>query len=222
MDDKPKYLVFRVYSREECLEVPDRNPYRFYGWSGSKSVIKAFLQQRSKNKYQVRKMRDEDLAYYLSETDPDLLTLIDFVPLKVVATGEEVKFFTTRSELEETEKRIQRYFRNLSKIIDRTGSVEIFEMYRNLDQFYGESLDFIGFLPPEADDLFDVAEFGGATSETEKVAWEIEQAYLGTLDCPLEEMEHDGRIPGLMMISNVANKILYSMESFIKVLYEDM
>jgi hypothetical protein len=50
----------------------------------------------------------------------------------------------------------------------------------------------------------------------------IEQAYDGAAMSPYETYKNKTELPGLSMLTDVASKILYSVESFIKVLREDL
>ena len=215
------YLVYRQYSdREKHLH---SDQCVFYGWSESKDVIKAFRSQRAHNKYIVEKADTETIAARFAQTDMPSETMIDFIPLKMASTKEVVKFFTTRNEMQNIEKIIQRIFIDQARLVDRDdGHTTLLELYMNLDEWYKGALEYIGFVPPELEFLFDSAEFRETSESEYGIEQRIDEAYDGLFEWPQEEQVHDMTIPGLCGMKYVHNKIIYSLESFIKAARDDL
>lgn len=213
-----KYLVYRVYTRDERPNIDERAS--FYGWSNNKSMIKAFTSQRSKKKYKILKVDQDEIARRFSEEIDDEEAALDFVKIKSASTHEEIFFITTMNELKETEKRIQRMFIDQASLSGIDGKGNYLEMFMNLDDYYADALYYIGFRPPEVDILFPSADYHDDYSNITKIEELIDDAYDGKYQSPAEV--RDNRIPGLVAIEDVANKIYYSVESFVKVLKDDL
>lgn len=222
MKEKYKYLVYRAYSRKERPYVSSNDRLVLYGWTANKNVLDAFFEQRDKKKYRVKKTTDEEIKEVLNtEMSPDMM--IDFIDLKSASTGEIVKFFMTQMELISTEKNIQHYFQDLSRLVDRdNGKKKLLELYLNLDEYYIDALQYLGFNPPELSDLFDSVDYLDSPSGFMDIDGLIDGAYESICDVPHEYEYHQGIIPSIPMMENVNNKILYSVESFIRVLRDDM
>lgn len=226
MEEKYKYIVYRVYKKSERPEVSER--YMFYGWTESKSVIKVFLKQRNKKKYEVLKMTDEEVIFNIPNSDEVITydTMIDFVKLRSAKTDEEIYFFTTLTEMKEAEISIQRLFHDMSsidKIRDKGDGRNYLNMIFNLDDYYLSALFYIGYRPPEIDVIFPSASELDNFSTLYEVEESIEDAYSGVADHPIDDM--DGRfrnIPGLLTIEDVASKLIYSIESFVMVLKDNL
>lgn len=221
MGSDSRYLVYRVYDKKERPDIYERS--RLYGWSKNKNVAKAFLRQRSSNKYSVIKMPQEKLAEIFSENYEDSEFMIDFIKLKSAETHEEFIVFMTRTEMLEAEIKIQRMFHNLSSLNNIPGDGNYLELFLNLKDYYAEALRYIGYRPSEVDILFPSANFHDDISDVSNVIDQIELAYNGGSCFPTETETYGVSAPlGLSTIDDVANKILYSLESFIKVLKDDM
>ena len=202
-----RYLVYRIH-RNPTEE--DINP--LYGWSDSKDIIKAFMSQRDNKKYVVKKVREDDIGEAFSEVAWDDTNKINYLPLQSVTTGETVCLFMTLQEMQETEKHVQRYFRELANIIELS-NFKVFDLYINLKSRYIEALGLVGFDPNIGDDFNGF--FGGFCTEEWPQEWEISQAYQMKVD-------PRNRPPGLETLTTVASKIIYSLESFIKVMRDDL
>ena len=213
---KKRYLVFRVYQRDE-----DHEDW-LYGWTFDRNVVKVFLEQRDTRKYSVRKISEEELADLLSDVPWDSSNMIDYVELPVSATGKSVTLFMTKNELCEVEKRIQRYFRKLSTIIDNEhGSFVVLNLFQNLIPRYLDALDFLGFRPPELENMDESVPYHGCPEDEDDVSdrttsWEIDQAY------QLTPMIDHQSVPGMSMLTKVSTQIIYSLESFIIAMREDL
>ena len=219
MKDDHIYLVYRVYSKKER---PDYNSrIIFYGWTNSKNVIKAFFQQRNKSKYYVCKTSMEELGERFSENNLEYNNFIDYLPLRFVSTGEKINFFMTIDEMHEAEIKIQRYFREKCELvtIDK-GKTHLLNLFMNLDDYYVNALEYIGFIPPEINELFPSA--NPLEDNIEDIEDMISDGYDTYYGAPAEHLEHLSTPPGISIMDKVYTKILYSVESFVKILKEDL
>lgn len=208
------YLVYRTYSAEEMPNASEEELRPLYGWSCSKDVIRAFCAQRSPEKYLVVKVSEYQVGEVLSEVAWDDTNEIDYLKLQVAATGEEVKLFMTKCEMEECEIKIQRYFRDLADIVAKRG-FRALDLYVNLRNKYIAPLRVIGFNPMESVDMDDTGMHRGFCTDEFAVDWEIHQAYQSN-------DRFDNKIPGLQTMTNIHSKVIYSVESFLKVMRDDL
>ena len=214
------FLVYRVYSAKERPDTSRDARMVFYGWTYNKNVIKALFTQRDKSKYYVVKTDKEEIGDNYAENMLEYDSMIDYIPLKFASTKEEIKFFTTKEEMQQAEIRIQRMFREMCNLVDRDkGNIILLTLFMNLKDYYAFPLEYIGFQPPEINDLFQSMD---AESSLEDIEDLITDGYSSALQSPYEEIVHSNKIPGLTFLGNTYLKILYSVESFIKVLKEDL
>lgn len=217
MKDDQRYLVYRVYSKKERPNINSNGRIIFYGWTNNKNVIKAFFQQRDKSKYRVYKTNLEELGEKFSENDLELNNFIDYLPLKFVSSGEKINFFLTMDEMQEVEVKIQRYFREKCELVAiDEGKMNLLNLFLNLDDYYADALEYIGFIPPEINALFPSAD------PDDDIEYNISVGYDTYYGAPVERFKHLSAAPGLNMIDKVYMKILYSVESFVKILKEDL
>ena len=169
-----RYLVFRYYSQDEGSDIHYQDRTVFYGWTDHKSVLKAFMAQRSESKYLVKKLPKLDVTemveHGIHEEIDESNRMIDFIKLKSSISGEEFILFMTGYEMEETEKQIQAAIRSFA-------SIDMFEQYdAEIDQ--------------------------------------ISNGY------SKRNSSHDPR--GTKELLDDFSKVIYSLESFIKVMRQDM
>lgn len=221
-DERKVFLIYRYFYDEP--ERDKREQKVLYGWTFSKNMLKGFLKQRNNKKYIVCKVnREEFQRNYEEFADSDRI-MLNYVKLKSVKDQQEYCFFTTLDELEATEVEIQHYFSELSTIDDVEGIDRILIEIMNLKKYYLDALIYLGYRPSQIDQLFPSAseydEFNGCS----KAESEIEYAYSG--DFSFSPMEYGEakieKIPGLNTLESVHNKIIYSLESFIKILKDDL
>ena len=212
MSDKI-YLIYRTYSRKEKEEFSHRQDHLF-GWTRSSSLIKAFLMQRDNKKYKVIKTNREEIADVMSENYLDDETEMDYINLKSASTGAEIKFYTNKDELSMIESNIQQYFSDLCSFdkYDVNTMKRIIDMISHLDDIYDEALEVIGFRPREMESLF--------PGQDDEWVNEIHQDIFNAYNSYQISKRHS--IPGLEAMTDVSKKIYYSLESFIKVLVEDL
>jgi hypothetical protein len=219
MKDYQRYLLYRVYSKKERPDINSNGRIIFYGWTNNKNVVKAFFQQRDKSKYRVYKTNLEELGEKFSENDLESNNFIDYLPLKFVSSGEKINFFLTMNEMQETEVRIQRYFREKCElvVIDE-GKTNLLNLFLNLDDYYADALEYIGFIPPEINALFPSVD----QLVDDDIEYNISLGYDIYYGAPVERSKHLSTAPGLNMVDKVYMKILYSVESFVKILKEEL
>ena len=222
MSDDRIFVVHRVYNKDDRRY--DYSKSSIYGWTDNKNIIKAFLSQRNRNKYYVDKMygsAKEILEGFYNDLDPD--NMINYIKLKSVNNKDkDFYLFMTANEMQEAEINIQKYFRDLCSISNIEGKGDYLGMIENIDPYYADALDFIGYRPPEISAMYPSSDYADDPGEIIGITELIETAYCGSGISPYEEAENKGNLPGLSMLTDVANKILYSVESFIKVLRDEL
>jgi len=219
------YLVYRIYTKKERPNVKDRSI--FYGWSKNKSIINAFMNQRTKSKYMSIKLYSDDPRLENMRSDYiDEHHMIDFVILHSSADPLiNIKFFTTTNEMMNTEIQIQRLFHESSPLsnIDPDEISVYVNMMLNLKDKYFDALDFIGFRPQEIDQLYDSSDEKDNFNNLEDIENQITEAYEDSMYQCSEGIIKGYREPfGSNVIDDIASKVIYSIESFVKVLKDDL
>lgn len=212
-------MIFRVYTKDERRD-PDTRAI-FYGWTRNKSVLKGFFSQRDKKKYKVIKMTDEFIAEQFSEDNTDQDTCIDILKIKTIE-GEEVSLFATSREIHQAEIDIQRLFHDKSSLENIKGNGNYISMLLNLDEYYSSALELIGYRPMEVDILFQSADPNDSYNGLYKTEEEIHDAYDGIYTYPDDNEERGLRVEGLSSIEDISSRVIYSLESFIKVMKDDL
>lgn len=222
MNEKKIYVIHRVYSKKEKY-INDRKSY-LYGWTDNKSILKAFLSQRTKSKYGIDEIyADPEDILDGQYNDLDSNNMLNYIILKSVNNKiDDYYFFMTYNELQETEKRIQKYFRDLCSISNIYYDDDYLGMLSHINEYYARALDFIGYRPPELSAMYPSADYTDDPGEIIGITELIDSAYCGAAIHPYEEINVNGKIPGLSMLTDISTKIIYSVESFIKVLKDDL
>lgn len=216
------YLVFRNYSYKERPHSTPDNRLEFYGWSQDKKVIKAFMIQRSKDKYKVVKKYKEMFPEAMLESWVDIETMIDFIMLPSVTTGNEVPLFMTKQEMSEVEIKLRKYFKELPKLVEMAnGEITLLRMYTNLKDKYHDVLNIIGYQPNELKTLYDDSMSDEYSESYIKDLYSEYVTELGCEDC--RKIGHD-EIPGRdwAIENDISYKIIYSVESFVKIMKDDL
>lgn len=214
---KTTYAVFRVYSSADMPDPSTRSV--FFGWSDSKQVIKAFLEQRDKKKYKVIPLSDDDKRNYRFYPDIENRdAMIDYVRLRIAETHEEIHFFSTLKETHVAEVRIQERFHEMCSIPDE----HLLRMFIHIDPYYMDALELLGYQPKEVDMMFDCADYHDECNSLSLAREEIDDAYAGMYDSPPDDCERYEYAPGLMALTRVGDKLLYSVENFVSALVEDL
>lgn len=215
-----KYIVFRVYPE-------DKDRGRFYGWTSSKSVAKGFTKQRSREKYKVFKVLNDDIERYENANDTGIggieisrEYMIDFVKLLSQSDRKPYIIFTTLSELREFEISIRGLFKDLSSVSTIDGDYKYLNMLHNLQDRYSNALETIGYRPPEMDSLYD------SNSEDayrlEDVEDMVNNAYDDASSLRQSEYSIHNELPGRSYMNDIFNLVIYSLESFIRVMKNEM
>ena len=224
---KTRYLVFREYTREERPSIEERSA--FYGWTDSKEVIKVFLKQRDPSKYIVRKSKiiKEDgvpMEYLVGGGDTPLFdgdeeeVKINYLLLTSSVTGEKVKLFMAPREMNEAEQMIQTMLSEKASLSNIKADGDYVEMIINLRHKYAEALNLIGYRPPDISYMFPHGEYD---SQVGHIIDEIESAYSFESYGFDPESDHS-RPMGSLYMEDIYSKVVYSVESFIMVLRDDM
>ena len=220
MAEEKVYLIFRIYNKKERIRSDKKS--RFYGWTKDKNILKAFISQRTKNKYYSEKTYLDIDEVQIDSYDLDINNQIDFIKLKSVSNNDDFYLFMTLDEAQEAEKKIQRYFRELCYLSNIPGKGDYLGMFIHLEDYYADALDFIGYRPPEISAMFQSADIRDDPGDIEGVEELIDEAYSGNYESPQETFSKKSSLPGLFVLPDIASKIIYSVESFIKVLCEDL
>jgi hypothetical protein len=192
--------VYRVHSDEPSYS---KENSRIYGWTVSKKVLKGFFKQRDRSKYYVHKTTGYEIGEFYSHNDMSEKHMISLIKLKSNNTSNEFSLFMTAEELEESEVKIRRIFTDLSRVsnIDKSKIPTYVRMVLNLKEKYTDSLYFIGYRPPEIQSMFD-------SVDNENDLYSLSKNNLLKLD--------------MLYSDDVFRLIIYSLESFIKVLKNDL
>ena len=155
----------------------------------------------------------EDITQTLSENKE-----INFIKILSSKSKKEFTFFLTSSELMEIEMRIQKLFVDQSSILNLTKEGELIYNYceaiMNLKKKYADALDIVGFQPPEIAELLDGDNSYG--EEYESFSDEMRRAYEHKEDYE-DYVKRKNRLPGSVLYLDVCRKVIYSLESFVKV-----
>lgn len=231
MDKDKKYMIFRVYSEKERPGVSYNDRIVFYGWTASKIVMKAFMKQRSKDKYVVKRLHDEDLQKY--NLYSGLENMVDFISLPSKTSGEKVNIFMTKNEMCEVERALSKFIRSSFTLqdIDDDGTKEsgkryqrILEMFVNLKEKYQDALDYFSIWPSELNSLYDDVEYREGDDSRYDVDYMIEASYNEEYDVPHETYVHDSIAPGHRAVSawKLTERLFYSAEAFIMIMRDNM
>ena len=157
-DDKTYYIMIRT-----PVAHYDSSPY-IYGWSDSKSVVKAFMKQRSKKKYKIQKATADEIGKMFGHNDLIEDLKIDYLKLRSSINGEKYTLFMTLNEKIEAESKIQRILRDLCSLSNiyvkdpKKDTMYYLHLFLHIKSQYAEALECIGYHPKEIDTLFASAE----------------------------------------------------------------
>ena len=154
-------------------------------------------------------------------TSLDEHNMINFIRLKSVNNDGDFDIFMTASEMQEAEIKIQRYFRDICSISLIPGNDDYLSIIINLDNYYADALNFIGYRPPEISAMYPSADYRDDPGEIIGIEELIDEAYSGSIISPSEDYIHPTTLPGLSVLTDIASRTYYSVESFIKVLRDD-
>lgn len=215
MGKNKRYMIYRKYSREERSE---EERFVFWGWSSSRDAVLGFLRQRSHKKYKIVEIKMSEMFKIYGEDDLDEDSRLNMVTLLSAKTRKPSVLFTTQIELNETKKKIQRMFRDAASLGDVCGSdtVEVLHLFMRIKPYYASALYFIGFRPPEVDAMYDSADYHDDYSGIESIEEEIDSEHADDTSKPTLDPFRSS------IVDDVSKKIIYSLESFIAILKDDM
>ena len=209
MDDKIYYLIYR--------QEDDTNNFTFHSWTSNKFIAKAFLTQRNPKKFRLIKVRRNEFNKLSNQISDIEIRMIDYLKIASSKTGEFITLFISKEDLRETEIKIQRLFSskcNFKLNFHKEEITYMANLYLNLKKEYIEALDIIGYHPEEISELFPNC------NDWEEIAVDqIENIYSFLFNGT--NYEHTDYIPGILGLSTVASKIIYSLESIVKVMKDD-
>ena len=212
---KDKYiLIYRIH--DPSIKRYKEQNMEYYGWTQSKIVAKAFLNQRTKGKYISSKFSIEDIEDITKTLSDD--KEIDFIKITSSKSKKETTIFLTSAELMEIEMRIQKLFVDACSIVNLTRDGETIYNYceaiMNFKKKYADALEIIGYQPTEIAELLDGDYSYG--EEFQSFSDEMKRAYQYKDDYE-EYRDSRNRLPGSILYMDVCRKVVYSLESFIKV-----
>lgn len=198
-----------------------RNRFRtkedpIYGWTESKSAARMFLEERKKKKYTIMKSRYKELQKRFSEFEDQLDRYrLDLVRFKSAKDGKDYYLISTLNELKSYEMNCQDLFRYMSSTekIDPNRIEYFLDLVANIQKEYASALNIIGFVPREFESLFP------GEDSMEWVQHGIDSSYE---DIDIREYHKRYEMPGRAATNEIYMRIIYSLESFIRVMKEDL
>ena len=189
--------VYYVYRKGD-----NEDHHSLFGWTYNKSILKAFLKQRGGKYYFSEK--------YLSDHttgEHDDTSMLQILKLKSCQTGDDIPIVTTEDEKLMFESEIQRYFDMLSRFDELAAEydVDILDLVHhvsNLKDEYSDALHLLGYRPIEISSVYDT----------------IEEAYSDWLTLSWEERPDKELCGPYFIVDDPAKIIIYSFESFVKVM----
>ena len=219
MEPTERYMVFRMPDNSDAYtkgSIPT-----FWGWSRSKAVIKVFRHQRDQKKYKIMIMDEEDIAKHLSENLTDDSTMINWIELGNTETGEMIPFFTTKVEMETMEIKIQSMVSDACSLKDIPNMTACIEAILNLRDEYAKVLELIGFQPKELSYIFDSVNERDDPYSIEGISDRICESYEFHAAYP-EDNEFKHKVIGAQAMTSLARQIIYSIQSAVAVLRDDL
>ena len=221
-DDKIIYLIIRIYLDSERQSPSLYGTDRFYAWTYNKKLVKAFLDQRNKNKYRVLKIPFNEVPpKYQDELFDN--NRLDVAPLRSIKNKDNsiVYFISTMDEIIESKIKIHRIFHDLcllSKMkFNNKRSLDYYlEMIASLKSKYFHALDYIGYRPRELMDKYDRIH----EDTIDGIADEISIYYDRHIETHHQKSLKP--IPMKLYFDDVSKEIFYSLEAFVKVLRHEL
>lgn len=195
-----------------------------YGWTFSKSILYIFLKQRNK-KYNFIQVSKDELELTFNADGTTSQRMVNFVRLKSVLTGTDFNLYLTSLELKNTEVLIQRLIRDQAALTlnfkDGDKLIKATWMILNLKDRFSSALFLLGYRPKEITGLFPENEFGSVDGIEEIIESAYEEVWLPP-SMYNSIFNNKSKIPSLNILPDLYSKIIYSLESFIKVLRDEL
>jgi hypothetical protein len=169
-------------------------------------------------------MYADEIGKFYGEDVTDAGSEINMIKLKSAKSGEFVVIFMTANELKTTEIEIQEMFRQASKLEPMGNRIaEGVEMVTHLTPYYSDALDFIGFRPPEVDSMYPGLEDAAYNDGLTRIEQLVETAYHENIE-GYPNLRSELILSSMMTetLRDVFTKIVYSLESFVKVMKNDL
>ena len=187
-----------------CRVIDDNQP-EVFAKTTSKSIAKAFIAQRSRRKYFCRKIYPDDTDLF---DDHDTIDTFTTINLYSINGKDHIQFFTTQHEINEIEHKLKNLLMEACSFENKGDDIiKLVAMYINLDSYFKDALEYLGFIPSQVDDVFNSAyeDRGSARDD------EIDDG----LNVSVDQYNHS--VPSTYMATADINQIIYSIESVIKV-----
>lgn len=190
------YLVDRIYKEDSEYVKNGGNDSRYYGWTNSKKLLDLFFKQRTRSKYDVFKYTEEEI-----NNNRDLKACvdekyeIDIIKLPSVKHhGKKVKLLTTKREVDESIRSIKDMVSDMSSLLRRN--------YDKKGDSCERMIDVFNALKDEYKDA--LAAVGFIPPEITSMYDDVDDPYNSSRE----------NLP--------VYHALYTLETFVKVMYEDL
>ena len=189
-----------------------------YAWTPSKSVLKAFIQQRDATKYRVCEIDTDDPPDEFIDGNLNEDNKIIFIKLRSARDLSEYTLFMTTREIQEASSKIEQLFVDecaLSKLTsDGEKLFQLVNTVANLDDQYLDALDMIGYKPAEVMYLYDSAD------DSPQDDYNVFD-YISYVDEMCSDRYY--RSPRTISYRNMNHhkQAVHTLESFIKVIKDD-
>ena len=192
-----------------------------YGWSFNLDIVKAFLKQRNESYKWVKSTKNEievifNANYTINER------MINCIKLKSTKYKKNFLLFITIDELRTCEKLIQQLMIDECRLnkgnISYKRLTECISIIGDLKDRYYNALYFIGYRPPEILSLYNQNYNYYDINDLIDIAYDE----CGWLSCPLYNSITKHGVPSIYNLDEVYEKVIYSLESFIKVLKDEL
>ena len=194
-----------------------------YGWSFDLNIIKAFLNQRVESYNWIKSSKDEIEKVFNCNSNLNE-RMINVLKLKSTTYNKNYLLFMTLDELHNCEKLIQRLFVNGCSLnqhgnIHPDNLIKYVIMITNLKDEYYRALYNIGYRPTEV-----LAIYNQNYDELDDIYDQIDCSYneCSWLSCKEYNSILQYGIPSIHNLNDLYSKVIYSLESFVKVLINEL
>lgn len=192
-----------------------------YGWSFDLNIVKAFLKQRNDSyKWMKSNKREVEIIFNADRSLNE--RMINCIKLKSTKYERKFLLFITIDELRNCEKMIQQLMIDQCRLnkgnISYERLTECISIISDLKDRYYNALYFIGYRPPEILSLYNQNYTYYDINDLIDIAYDE----CGWLSCPLYNSITKYGVPSIYNLDEVYEKVIYSLESFIKVLKDEL
>lgn len=192
-----------------------------YGWSFDLNIVKAFLEQRNDSYKWIKSNKNEiEIIFNANHTINE--RMINCIKLKSTTYKKNFLLFITIDELRTCEKMIQQLMIDQCRLnkgdISYERLTECISIIGDLKDPYYNALYFIGYRPPEILSLYNQNYSYYDINDLIDIAYDE----CGWLSCPLYNSITKHGVPSIYNLDELYEKVIYSLESFIKVLKDEL